>query len=188
MALFDFLGLKRGVQNIVAQIDSMRQRLEKLRREREDVAGAPSAREDAIATWNKLIDDAGAAYPKNLASVANIFHSNGGKLNNMLKHEVSWGMLLGTHSNGNVSAIVPALAFLLRDDIKAGIARALNEMPWPANAMTLEKRAKVGLMGHNKGRDNAQKRAKRRRKHERLASAKQPSRDATARQGKKAAK
>jgi len=32
-------------------------------------------------------------------------------------------------------------------------------------------------MGHNYGRDNAKKRAKRRKKHERLASAKQPSRD-----------
>jgi hypothetical protein len=40
-------------------------------------------------------------------------------------------------------------------------------------------------MGHNKGRDNAKKRAKRRKKHERLASAKQPSRDATDRQGEK---
>ena len=54
--------------------------------------------------------------------------------------------------------------------------------------LSVEKRAKVGLMGHNKGRDNAKKRAKRRMKHERLASAKQPSRDATARQGKKAGK
>ena len=35
-----------------------------------------------------------------------------------------------------------------------------------------EKRAKVGLMGHNKGRDNAKKRAKRRKKNERLALAK----------------
>jgi hypothetical protein len=35
-----------------------------------------------------------------------------------------------------------------------------------------EKRAKVGLMGHNKGRDNARKRAKRRKKNERLALAK----------------
>jgi len=51
-----------------------------------------------------------------------------------------------------------------------------------------EKRAKIGFMGHNKGRDNAKKRAKRRKKYERLASAKQPSRDATARQGKKASK
>jgi len=36
----------------------------------------------------------------------------------------------------------------------------------------LQKRAKIGFMGHNKGRDNAKKRAKRRKKHERLASAK----------------
>jgi len=54
--------------------------------------------------------------------------------------------------------------------------------------LSVEKRAKVGLMGHNKGRDNAKKRAKRRMKHERLAIAKQPSRDATARQGKKGGK
>jgi hypothetical protein len=50
-----------------------------------------------------------------------------------------------------------------------------------------DKRAKVRLMGHNKGRDNAKKRAKRRKKSERLALAKQPAREATARQGKKAA-
>src|SRR5689334_8861906 len=36
----------------------------------------------------------------------------------------------------------------------------------------LEKRAKIGFMGHNKGRDNARKRAKRQKKHERLARAK----------------
>jgi hypothetical protein len=35
----------------------------------------------------------------------------------------------------------------------------------------LEKRTKIGLMGHNRGR-NARKHAKRRKKHERLASAK----------------
>jgi len=54
--------------------------------------------------------------------------------------------------------------------------------------LALEKRAKIGFMGHNKGRDNAKKRAKRRKKHERLASAKQPSGDATACPGKKAGK
>jgi hypothetical protein len=57
-----------------------------------------------------------------------------------------------------------------------------------APLLGLEKRAKVGLMGHYKGRDNARKRAKHRKKNERLALAKQPSRDATARQGKKAGK
>ena len=36
----------------------------------------------------------------------------------------------------------------------------------------VEKRAKVRPMGHNRGRDNAKKRAKRRKKNERLASAK----------------
>ena len=49
------------------------------------------------------------------------------------------------------------------------------------------KRAKVRLMGHSKGRDNAKKRAKRRKKNERLASAKQPSHEATARQKKNTA-
>jgi hypothetical protein len=44
------------------------------------------------------------------------------------------------------------------------------------------------FMGHSKGRDNAKKRAKRRKKTERLALAKQPSREATARQGTKASK
>jgi hypothetical protein len=44
-------------------------------------------------------------------------------------------------------------------------------------------------MGHNHGRDNVRKRAVRRKKTERLAAEKkQPSQEATARQGKKAAK
>jgi hypothetical protein len=41
-----------------------------------------------------------------------------------------------------------------------------------APLLGLQKRAKIGFMGHNKARDNARKRAKRRKKHERLASAK----------------
>jgi hypothetical protein len=38
--------------------------------------------------------------------------------------------------------------------------------------LSRDKRAKVRLMGHNKGRDNAKKRAKRRKKNDRLALAK----------------
>jgi hypothetical protein len=41
-------------------------------------------------------------------------------------------------------------------------------------------------MGHSQGRTNAKKRAARRKKTERLALAKQPSREAAARQGKTA--
>jgi hypothetical protein len=41
-----------------------------------------------------------------------------------------------------------------------------------APLLRLEKRAKIGVMGHNKGRDNVKKHAKRRKKSERLASAK----------------
>jgi hypothetical protein len=40
-------------------------------------------------------------------------------------------------------------------------------------------------MGHNKGRDNVKKRATRRKKAERLALAKQPSREASTREGEK---
>jgi hypothetical protein len=42
-------------------------------------------------------------------------------------------------------------------------------------------------MGHSKGRDNAKKRARRRKKTERLALAKQSSREVPTRQGEKKA-
>ena len=44
---------------------------------------------------------------------------------------------------------------------------------------------KLTFMGHSKGRDNAKRRARRRKKTERLALAKQPSPEAPARQGEK---
>jgi len=44
--------------------------------------------------------------------------------------------------------------------------------------LSLKKRAKIGFMGHNKGRDNVKKRAKRRKKTERLALAKKNKRKA----------
>jgi len=47
---------------------------------------------------------------------------------------------------------------------------ALSAMSLPL--LSRDKRAKVRLMAHNKGRDNAKKRAKRRKKTERLALAK----------------
>jgi hypothetical protein len=46
-------------------------------------------------------------------------------------------------------------------------------------------RTKVDFMGHSKGRDNAKKRARRRKKTDRLALAKQASSKAPARQGEK---
>jgi hypothetical protein len=65
---------------------------------------------------------------------------------------------------------------------------ATSRLDWPccsSHSLALpsrDKQAKVRLMGHSKGRDNAKKRAKRRKKIERLALAKQPSHEATARQ------
>jgi len=57
------------------------------------------------------------------------------------------------------------------------------------NSFEAAKKARLlGFMGHNYGRDNMRKRAVRRKKAERLARAKQPSREATARQGTKKAK
>ncbi|HEV8417240.1 MAG TPA: hypothetical protein VGQ43_00695, partial [Candidatus Udaeobacter sp.] len=44
---------------------------------------------------------------------------------------------------------------------------------------------RLNFMGHSKGRDNVKKRARRRKKTDRLALAKQPSPEAPARQGEK---
>ena len=50
---------------------------------------------------------------------------------------------------------------------------ALFRRSHPLALLFRDKQAKVRLMGHNKGRDNARKRSKRRKKTERLALAKQ---------------
>jgi hypothetical protein len=48
--------------------------------------------------------------------------------------------------------------------------------------LSRDKRAKVRLMGHNKGRDNAKKRAKRRKKNDRLALAKKKQKSSNTRE------
>ena len=63
----------------------------------------------------------------------------------------------------------------LPSSLAATIAILSSKSFFPlAPLLWCEKRATVALMGHNKGRDNARRRAKRRKKNERLASAKQP--------------
>jgi hypothetical protein len=140
MGMFDFLGLKKSIDGLTGQLAGLRSQAESLKREREELHLAPATKEDVIAAFCARIDEVGASYPADLQRAAGVYFA--GRELASLKTQ-GLGFLLPQANYGmNSAAMMSGLAFLLRDDLKAGITRAINALDWPAGAVNLAERSK----------------------------------------------
>jgi hypothetical protein len=53
--MFDFLGVKKAVNDLASQVKSIKAHTEKLKRKREDIANAPAAKSDIKAHLNLAV-------------------------------------------------------------------------------------------------------------------------------------
>lgn len=64
--MFDFLGLKKTLSDVAGQVSELRSQIEKLQRQREDIATAPATREDVKAMVTSWVAGRSAEYVKRL--------------------------------------------------------------------------------------------------------------------------
>lgn len=140
---FDFLKLKQSVSDIKNEVKTSRTQLEKLKQRREEILAAPFTKADVIEVLHSRIDQEATAYPGRLRSGLDKYIN--GDLASLYHHPLA--MLLPAHANyqgsgaGTPDVLVSRLAFFMQKPFKDGIAAAVEQMDWPAGAISTKDRA-----------------------------------------------
>ncbi len=140
MGVFDFLSIRKSVDSLQGQLAGLRSQAEGLKREREELHLAPATKDDVIAAFCARIDEVGATYPADLKRAAGVYFA--GREIPSLKTQTLGFLLPQANYGMNAPALMAGLAFLLQNDLKAGVSRAISALDWPAHAVSLAERSK----------------------------------------------
>jgi len=139
VAMFDFSAIKNALKNVGDEHQKLLTKLEKLKRERDEVAASPIPKNELKEKIVGLLDSVSNNYPKQLLN--DFRHQVVGEP--MTHPEIRIGNILRNGTGNSVSA--NTLLYLLRDQIAEGIKRAVDEMPYPGpeGLPTAEREAKL---------------------------------------------
>lgn len=145
MKLPDFFNLKKGIDEFTSSLRDVSKRIESLKREREDIACAPPAREDIKTYFRAIIASRGQNYADAIARHVSPLRAKELQQVQDPQH-MQHAAVLALTPAGSLAATAKtldsALCLLMGDEIKRAIERVVDEMPWPANAMPISERAR----------------------------------------------
>lgn len=138
MSAFDFIKIKKSVDDLQSHVRQLRAEQERLQAERDRIAKAPATREDVAAFLSKQIDKKSADYLR-------VFH---GLLSDLATRPDRLDKLVGTNVLTATSQSMTPTAFtvesavsaFLGETMKRSLAAIIEGAPWPADAIPLEKR------------------------------------------------
>lgn len=133
MKLFDFSGLRKSVRGIGAEVAGLREQIERLRQQRDQVEHAPAARTDVLAALTAHVQARGALLAPMMAKQIAALACHPAKLDTP-----SWAKNAGPASPviarfGGVSpqALDVLLAGVAGELVIAAIGRVIDAMDWP---------------------------------------------------------
>lgn len=144
--MIDFSIFKKNLSSLAEEVKKGRSEIEKLRQQRDVLLSAPPTKEEMIGILHARIDAMGSGYPANLQ--AQIQYYMGHNAHDLANGRM--GLLLTSSSPenfnysgqiGNTTALLDVLVYLLQDQFKEGITRAVMAMQWPAGVVPLKGRA-----------------------------------------------
>jgi len=141
--MFDFNVFKKNVNDLAEQIRKIRSEIETNKQRRDLLTMAPPTKADMTAILHARIDALAEGYPERLAShlqpwmAINASDLRANPLGFLFANRQNYGGQLG-----NASSLVEGLSYLLGDQLKQSVARAIEAAPWPDGAVSLADRDK----------------------------------------------
>jgi hypothetical protein len=138
MSAFDFLKIKKTVNDLQSHIVKLRSELSSLQDERAEIAKAPATREDVKNFFFSRIDKKGEDYARIFDDLARGLASRPERLGRTSDAAI----MTATRFDMMPTALTiegAACAFL-DSVLKQGVSAAIDAAPWPANAMPIADR------------------------------------------------
>lgn len=150
VALFDFVKLKASIGDISGQLREANAKIESLRQERDDLRAAPVSKEDFLLAAEGFIDRKAAAYPdalmERITTLGMVEHGQCSRLvdesNRMDKTLGLTGAMCHTTVTPTWKRIENSLYFILNSEMKSALRRAVDQMAWPDNAVSIRDKEK----------------------------------------------
>ena len=138
MSTFDFLKIKKTVNDLQSHIGKVRNEIRDLQAEREKIAKAPATREDVKSFLFSRIENKGSDYSRTFNDLAINLAMRPDRLNRTADTPVM------TVTRGDMAAtpytIEGAVCAFLDGVLRQGIAAAIDAAPWPADSMPIAER------------------------------------------------
>ena len=135
--MFDFLGVKGQVQKLATQLKKLREDIEQLQREREDVVNAPATKDDVKAQVKAWIAAQAAEYNAGFAGQLAALSCNA----LVPGHAVAINLASTSNSIFGPMLFNRALCGLLGPALYESMASSIDAMTWPAGSLPMEGRA-----------------------------------------------
>ncbi len=141
-------GIRASVQTLRSEVDGLRNKLEKAKREREELAAAPVTQEDVINMLCAYVDRTADEYPRHLADSVARFVMNSKRTVEGPNQPVP---LLSAPAHVGIPpstlSLEKGIFFAFRTQVKDGIKAVIKAAEWPKNARSLaEREAKLPAM------------------------------------------
>jgi uncharacterized coiled-coil DUF342 family protein len=134
--MFDFLSIKNTVTSLTNNIAEVRKSAEKLRQERDLVLATSLEKADVIKFLHLRLDQIASDYPNKLRkSIDNYLNAPAAQKLSGNNHSMNF--LISNAAGINAGTLLDGFSFLFNQQLKDGISRAIEQMDWPENTMSL---------------------------------------------------
>lgn len=143
--MFDFLTVKKTVQDLASKARSLKEKIEQLKKQREDIATAPAAKSDIKAQITQAIEERSKQYEKHFRRQMDRFvraparAAEPGQLRQDL-------LLTITPDNGQMPSFYTAeagMAAIFKRLMLEGLHAQVDAMDWPEQGLPAAERAKA---------------------------------------------
>lgn len=141
--MFDFLSIKKSVQDLAKQVSELKGKIEALKRKREDIATAPAALVDIKARVTALVDERAAVYSKGFRRQMDAFVRKPERIAEpgALKQDLLMGLTPEAGQTASVFTLEMGLSALLKDGILKGLMAQIDAMDWPEQGLPFSERS-----------------------------------------------
>lgn len=143
--MFDFLSIKKSVQDLSKQVSELKGRIETLKRKREDVATAPAALVDIKARVATLLEERTAVYSKGFRRQMDVFARKPERIADAgaMKQDLMMSMPPEAGQTASIFTLEMGLSALLKDEILKGLMAQIDAMDWPDQGLPFAERVQV---------------------------------------------
>lgn len=143
--MFDFLSIKKSVQDLSKQVADLKGKIETLKRKREDIATAPAALVDIKKRVTALVEERAAAYSKGFRRQMDVFVRKPERIADpgALTHDLLIGVTPESGQTASLFTLEMGLSALMSDAIIKGLMAQIESMEWSDQGLPFSERVQA---------------------------------------------
>jgi hypothetical protein len=136
--MFDFAKIRQTITSLAGELKKLRSEREALLQKREELEGAPACKEDVLALMDAWVDRQGSDFPAKLQNGLNYYLRHALVTLPEDKKAATQPMSVLTavrdqNAMATLASLEFSLFFVLRDQIKAGLRQAVEQLDFTAS-------------------------------------------------------